>query len=169
MRGAYERSRLFDGLRTSLLVVPMVLAAVLGGCGRPEMSVALGAALAAVVCLLTWRGGSAGRAVIPGLVAGTASLVFPLFACRALERAGMGVTLMIAACSAGGLVAGLIVSRFAARTSRDRARFLFACGAIATLAGSLGCIDAGLGGIAAMAVSLAIVSPLGLRRVAHPM
>lgn len=167
VRFVYERSRLFAGVRASLLVAPMVLAAVLAGCERPAISVALGAALAAIVGVLAWRGGTAGRAVFPGLLAGTASLVFPLFACRAIERAGWNGSLSIGACAAGGVIAGVIVARFAACSSEPRARFVAAGGAIAAFAGALGCVDAGLAGIAAMTVSLALVSPLGFYRAAH--
>jgi hypothetical protein len=140
----------------------MVLASF-GGCGRPATSIAIGCALAALVAVLTWYGGVPGRAAASGLLAGAASLVVPLVACRALERAGAMGWPSLVACIVGGLGSGAVVARTAAREPDDRALFAVAAGAVAALAGSLGCVEVGLGGIAAMAAGLTLIAPLGLR------
>jgi hypothetical protein len=161
-RHAYERGRVLKGLRTAVLVAPLVILSF-GGCGRPAMSIAIGCALAALVAVLTWYGGIPGRAAASGLLAGAASLVVPLVACRALERAGAMGWVPLLACIVGGLGSGAIVARAAAGQREDRALFAVAAGAVAALAGSLGCAAVGLGGIAAMAAGLTLIAPLGLR------
>src|SRR5262245_10640990 len=97
VRIAYERGRILRALRTSAVVVPMVLASF-AGCGRPATSIVIGAVLATLVSWLAWRGGSVGRAVSPGLVAGLASLVVPLVACRVFEHLGIDGVLPFAVC-----------------------------------------------------------------------
>jgi hypothetical protein len=161
-RRAYERGRALLGLRAAALVVPMVILSF-GGCGRPATSIAIGCVLATLVAVLTWYGGIPGRGAATGLLAGAASLVAPLVACRALERAGAPAWLPLLACILGGLGSGMIVARSAARGQGDRALFLVAAGAVSALAGSLGCAEVGLGGIAAMAAALTLTMPLGLR------
>jgi hypothetical protein len=161
-RRAYERGRALLGLRAAALVVPMVILSF-GGCGRPATSIAVGCVLAVLVVVLTWYGGTAARGAAAGLLAGAASLVAPLVACRALERAGAPGWLPLLACILGGLGSGAIVARSATRERGDRAHFLVAAGAVSALAGSLGCFEVGLGGVAAMAAALTLTMPLGLR------
>src|SRR5687768_10865164 len=84
----YERGRWLKGLRTAALVVPMMLMSF-GCCGKLSVSALIGAVLAALVTGLVWRGGSAGRAVVPGLVAGIAPLAIPLLACPACAAVGI--------------------------------------------------------------------------------
>lgn len=144
------------------MVVPMVLVSF-GGCGRPASAIAIGLVLATLATWLVWRGGTAGRAVPPGLVAGLASLLFPLVACRVLEYCEVGGVLPLVACVLGGLGSGVIVTRYAMREDEDRALFVLAGGTTAALVGSLGCISAGLGGIVAMAAGLLVVTPFALR------
>jgi hypothetical protein len=167
VHSAYERGRLRRALWTSSVVVPMVVASF-GGCGRASTSVGIGAVLAVLVSYLVWRGGDAGEAVRPGLVAGLASLAFPLVACRAMENAGIEGTLPLAACVVGGLASGAIVTRHATRRAGNRTVFAFAGGAIASLTGSLGCVSAGAGGIAAMIVGVLVVTPLAFARATRP-
>src|SRR5689334_22125297 len=76
-RVAYERGRLVLGLQRSLLVVPMSLFS-LGCCGRPALALPVALALAVAVVGFTWRGGLLDRAVLPGLIAGSAGLVLPV-------------------------------------------------------------------------------------------
>jgi hypothetical protein len=134
-----------------------------GGCGRPATLIAIGCALAVLVAALMWYGGIQARAVGTGLFAGAASLVAPLVACRALEQAGAPGWLPHLACILGGLGSGAIVTRAAARERGHRALFAVAAGAVSALAGSLGCAEVGLGGVAAMAAALTLTMPLGLR------
>ncbi len=161
-RRAYERARLLKGLRTSALVGPMLLLSF-GCCGNRAASIAVACALAVLATVLVWRGGAPGRAVVPGFVAGAVSLAFPLLACPACERSVVVGAVPLAACVAGGLVSGAIVASFAAKVHDDRAAFVITAGAVAALAGSLGCAIVGLGGVAAMGIGLTLVAPLGLR------
>jgi hypothetical protein len=156
---AYERGRIVRGLRLALLVPPLVLIS-LGGCGSARASIAIGAALAALVVALTYRGGSASRGVVPGLIAGIAPLVVPLFVCPWLARSGLGGPLPLLGCVAGGVLSGVAVARFAKGQGEHRFAFALAAGLVCALTGSLGCVDVGLGGIAAMAAGLAVAQPL---------
>jgi len=149
------------------MVLPMVLASF-GGCGRPATSMTIGVVLAALASLLVWRGGIAGRAVWPGLVAGLAALVVPLVACKMLESYGIGGALPLAACVVGGLGSGLIVTRFAMRERDERALFVLVGGGTAALAGALGCLGAGFGGVVAMTAGLLVVAPFALRGAVRP-
>ena len=55
---------------------------------------------------------------------------------------------------------------FASRAREERAVFVFVAGLVAAMAGSMGCVLIGAGGIAAMTAGLALVSvPAGLRPV----
>lgn len=161
-RRAYERARLWRGVRAAAFVVPLMLASF-GGCGRPAVSAFLAGVLAVLVTILVWRGGSAARAVGPGYLAGIVPLAIPLVVCPACDRAGVVGTIPLAACVVGGLASGAIVVYAATREREDRAAFVAAGGAIAALAGSLSCVVIGLGGVIAMAIGVALVAPLGLR------
>jgi hypothetical protein len=162
VRFAYERGRFLRALRTSAVVLPMVLASF-GGCGRPATSIVIGVLLATLATMLVWRGGIAGHAVSPGLVAGLAALVVPLVACRAFEYLDISGALPLAVCFLGGLGSGAIVTRYALREREERALFALAGGGVAALVGALGCLGAGFGGVVAMTAGLLVVTPLALR------
>ena len=176
-RRAYERGRVAKAMRTSLLVLPMILVSF-GCCGNRSASIAFAGVLVALVASLVWRGGDVGRAVVPGLAAGAVPLGIALLACPACDRVGVSGTWPMAICVVGGVLSGAMVARFAARASPDashatsdqpahararRATFLVTAGAVAALAGSLGCVVMGAGGVAAMAAGLALIAvPFGL-------
>ena len=165
-RGAYERARFFRALRASALVLPMALVSF--GCVDRTTSTVIAIVLAALATFLVWRGGAAGRGVMPGFVGGAVSLAFPLLACPACATSEARAASFVV-CAVGGFVAGSIVMAFAAREAREtrdtngRASFLVGAGSVAALTGSLGCVMVGLGGVAAMAVGLALTAPLALR------
>jgi hypothetical protein len=159
-RQSYELARWAKGLRAAALVVPMAVVS-LGGCGHRETALAIAAVLAVLAAALVWRGGVAGRGVVPGLVAGVVPLGFPLVACPLSERFG-AAHLPVLICVAGGVVSGAIVAAYAAREPSDRARFVVSAGLIAGVAGSMGCAILGLGGVAAMGVGLALSTPVAL-------
>lgn len=162
MRSIYERSRLRRGLRTALFVLPM-MAVSFGCCGNLRASIVIAVALALLVTSLVWRGGAIARAVVPGYAAGIVPLVVPLVACPACERMGISGSIPLAACVLGGLVSGAVVVYYASREREDRTAFVLAGGAVAALAGSLGCVIVGLGGVLAMTIGLALVTPFALR------
>jgi hypothetical protein len=159
-RRSYELARFAKGLRAAALVVPMAIVA-LGGCGHRETALAIAAVLAVVAAALVWRGGAAGRGVVPGLVAGVVPLGFPLVACPLCERLGGGHLPMVV-CIVGGVVSGAVVAAYAAREPNDRAGFAVSAGLVAALAGSMGCAILGIGGVAAMGVGLALSTPVAL-------
>jgi len=162
VRTAYERGRMAKALRTAALVAPMMLLSF-GCCGSHVAALAIGAVLAAAVTVLVWHGGVAGRAVLPGLLAGAVPLAFPLLVCPACQRTGWVGAASLGACVVGGLASGTIVALCALRVREERALFLVAAGGVAALAGSLGCVIVGMGGVVAMAIGLTLVAPLGLR------
>ena len=154
-RRAYEMGRWLSGLRLGLFVVPMV---VLSGAvaGAAAWAAAVGVALFALVTVLAWRGQSYGRAVVPGLLAGSVPLLLPL----ALRSSGLccvgGVCLPLCmiACTAGGTVAGIALGLRSAAERESRATFLVAATSIAALAGVLGCVIVGTAGIVGMVLAV---------------
>src|SRR5262245_50078837 len=76
-RRAYEGGRLRGALRTGVWVLPLAATAVLP-CQTGVTGCALTGALFAVVVALLWRGQTAGRAVMPGLMAGLVALALPI-------------------------------------------------------------------------------------------
>ena len=133
------------------------------GCGRPSASIALGLVLAGVCAALVWRGGTGARAVTPGLAAGVISLAVPILACPACRALNLAEAAPWVVCAVGGLCSGAVIAFATAGERRDRALLVFGAGAVAALAGSLGCVIAGLGGVAAMMAALALATPLSFR------
>lgn len=149
-RRAYELGR----LRGALWVSPFAIAAGAAAlaCGRPApLVLALTGALLALGVGLSFRGGAAGRAVLPGLAAGSAPLALPLLMAT-VGHACFGpacLSLCQPSCIAGGAVAGIVIARAAAQPGRDL-RFLAAAVAVAGLTGALGCTIAGAFGVLGM-------------------
>ena len=149
-RRAYEWGR----LRWSLRLVPLVAlaAGAAAACGRPAgLCCALGAAVAGLAVGLSWAGGSGGRAVAPGLIAGVCALALPL-AMRTVGHfceSDVCMTLCLPACVVGGGLAGVLL---ALRAVREEQGALFAVSglALAGLMGALGCTLSGAAGVAGM-------------------
>lgn len=149
-RRAYEFGRLWSALR--LAPVVLAAAALALASGRPAP---LTGAVTCVLLVLTvglhFRGGIAGRAVVPGLVAGAAALAMPLFM-AIFGHACFGPACMklgLPACVAGGALAGFVIARAAARQQAEL-QFIAAAAAIAAAMGSLGCTIAGVAGVLGM-------------------
>jgi hypothetical protein len=164
-RRRYELARLGKGVSASALVVPMA-ALSLRGCGHRETALAIAVALALLALVLVWRGGTAARGVVRGLVAGVVPLGFPLVACPLCARAGGAWP--IAVCVLGGVASGAIIAWYASREPKERAGFVFWSGLVAALAGSMGCAILGLGGVVAMAAGLASMTPIALGVAPRP-
>jgi len=149
-RRAYELGR----LRSALRMAPFALAAALVAltAGRPPaLTAALTCVLLALAIGFLYRGGIAGRAVGPGLLAGTAALAMPLLMAT-FGHACFGpacLKLGLPACVAGGALAGFVIARAAAR-EEPHLRFVAAAAAIAASTGSLGCTIAGAAGVLGM-------------------
>lgn len=165
-RLAYEAGRLW---RAALAAAPiLVLAACAGQVGgRTSGALSLGVAVYLVGSLFLWRGQDAGRAVLPGILAGVVPLSFALGA-RALGHVCTGevcVSLCVPACASGGVLAGLMITWFARRTSAE-ARSWVCAGSLALLTGALGCSCAGFGGILGLVGGLAVTgAPIAARRL----
>lgn len=157
-RGAYERGRRRLAWRTMLLSVPMAGLALLG-CHHVDVGVPLGMTLVVISAVLAWRGGVAGRAVTTGLFAGIAPMFLPLLASASCSIGGASVErLCFPACIAGGLIGGTILWSRASRVVEGRTEFVLVAGGLAAIAGSLGCVVLGVGGVVAMVAALAVLS-----------
>ena len=150
-RRAYELGR----LRWSLRIAPFVLlaAGAAWACGRPApLVIALGVALLPLVVGLSFAGGPAGNAVIPGLFGGTVALALPLFVGSTLGHFCFGsacMTFCLPACVLGGAIAGGVIGSAARRQERE-APFFASALAIAGLMGALGCTLSGVAGVGGM-------------------
>src|SRR6185295_9489657 len=102
-RRGYELGR----LRRALAVTPAIAAATVAGtigCGHPLACVVVGSVLWLVAVGLRWRGGAAGAAVLPGLLAGVPALLVGVIARRLVHACADGVCWQA---STIGFVAGL--------------------------------------------------------------
>jgi hypothetical protein len=155
-RRAYELGRLRAALRLAPLVLAAAGAAIV--CGRPlPMTCALAVALLLLSVGLAYAGGSAGRAVYPGLLAGAAPLAAPLLmatvghACFGPACASLGLP----ACILGGSLAGVVIARTTARRDADLP-FVLGALAVAALTGALGCTIAGAAGVLGMLAGVVV-------------
>jgi hypothetical protein len=166
-RRAYEWGR----LRASLRLAPLVLAAAIAAlaCGRPlGLTSALAGLLLPLSLGLSVVGGAGGRAVIPGLVAGTVALACPVLL-HTLGHACLGPSCMmlgIPVCVAGGAGAGVLI---ALRAVRDEGGgpFLLAAVAVAGLMGALGCSIAGAAGVLGMLAGILLAGTPVLLKWGH--
>ncbi len=162
-RRRYELARVRVGLGQALWALPFVGASLAGCRGHTAWSIAGGALVFGVLAVLGWRGQRWGRAIAPGLQAAVVPVLVP-YLMRAISGehgcAGDCVRHCLTLCIGAGLVGGFVVGL---RERGGRARDLATAGAIAVLAGSLGCITGGLPGLVGMAAGVAVVgAPLAL-------
>jgi hypothetical protein len=152
---AYERGRVrwaaFGAL--PLLVVPIASFAV---GHRIVSSIALGVALLALAGVMLWRGQAYTRGLALGLKAGFVPLVLSHGAnlYGHICTAEGCTSLCVPACILGGVVAGVIVARGAARAVAP-VQVLASAGVIAVLTGAFGCACIGFGGMAGMVLGTA--------------
>jgi hypothetical protein len=156
-RRAYEAGRLRTALPPIALAVPMVgLSVVL--CDRPTASAGCGLALVAVLLAAAWRGQPFARGARAGLIAGLGPLLLPMATCFHLCAGGvclLAPTACVAAALLGGAVLGLY-ARQGVPGGSHAGGYLLAAMAVAALVGSLGCVIAGVSGIAGMVIGLVI-------------
>lgn len=167
-RRGYELGRLAAGVRATwplLLLVPLSLAT--HGAARVHVTLLAAAGSLVAATLLGWRGGALARGAAAGFLAGLPPLVLPmivmarLHACAQCELMGMGMAgerwpECLIACSAGGLLAGVIVGLRAAREPRSPDRFALAAALVAWLTGLLGCTLVGATGALGIFAGLAL-------------
>ena len=164
-RKRVERGRVVHGLRTGAAVVPMAALSWIA-CDNPAATVLGGIALLALVTAAVWCGQEPGRATRLGLMAGTPCLLVPVLVRATGHLCGASVCLFYpAACLGGGVLGGLALGLLARRAGLGPLGLTIA-GTVAWLVGSLGCIMAGVTGIAVLVVGLAfgLAPTLTLRR-----
>jgi hypothetical protein len=163
-RRAYELGRARHAAKVS--AAALLVAGAAFGLGRPlGITIALCAALAALVAFTAFRGGAAGRAVWPALAAGTGAMFFPLV----IRTAGCSLfgpecmRFCLPACVAGGAAMGAALALTARHEHKDAREFLVAGAAIAALTASVGCSLAGAAGVIGMALgTIAVGAPVWL-------
>jgi hypothetical protein len=167
-RRAYERGRWQAALWRATPLLPL-LAWTVSWCRYPALAAACGAAVVALTVAFAWRGGTWGRAIVPGLAAGIAPLTLPLLVRSAGDvcMGGMCCSLCAVSCVAGGIVAGILVGRRAVALPEGRGAFLAAAGSLAVLAGAPGCALAGVVGLAGLLAGFAVgTAPAAVARAA---
>jgi hypothetical protein len=151
-RRAYERGRLGWSVRRALMAVAITGVALVS-CPRPGAPAACAAALGILLAVCLWRGGSWARGARLGFLAGLAPCLFPT-AVRAVhactDRVCLGPSVV---CLLPGVAAGLLLAWLGLRSHGDR-RFWLAAATVMILAGAIGCLFAGLAGLAAMAIGI---------------
>jgi len=155
-KSAYEAGR--RGL-ASWVALPLVALGVLAAClgTRPAYALAVGALIAVLAWVCIWRGRVAGRAVLPGVLAG----LIPLSLAYAAQSYGHVCTgsacygLCVPACTTGGVLAGLVIARLGRKVSSP---FMFwgTAALLAGLEGSLGCSCVGFGGVIGLGLGLIV-------------
>lgn len=158
---AYELGRLRHAIGWSvpaLLLGGMVASVV----REVSFSLVFGLALYVASTGLLWWGRAAGRSVLPGVAYGLVPLIAGVIAkvhghmCMGTACVGMCMPL----CVGGGVLAGLLVARLAARSDNPTAVFLSGA-STAFLTGAIGGSCIGLHGVIGMAIGIAFgVLPL---------
>lgn len=155
-RLAYESGR--RGL-ASYVAIPLLLLGALAAClgTRPLFAAIVGVVLAGLAWICVWRGRTAGRAALPGVVAGLVPLALA-YAAQSYGHVCTGsscYSLCVPACTSGGAIAGLLIAWLGRRVSAP-VPFYGVAAAMAGLVGSLGCSCVGFGGIIGLGIGLAV-------------
>jgi hypothetical protein len=156
-RVAYELGGVRLGLRLAWPVIPLV-AVALGCCGPTWVSLALGVVLLVASVGLISVGGEAGRAVRPGLLAGSLCAALPIGMKLLHLCSVVGCRPLVQFCLYGGLLGGAVLGLQVGRLAAGSPRFFAVAGGIAALAGSLGCVLAGLAGVLGMLLGVLCAS-----------
>lgn len=123
---------------------------------RSLLAAVSGGVLFASGVVALWRGGALRRAVLPGVLAGLLPLGFALIANRGhFCASGHCSTYCLPACTAGGVLAGLIVSTVARRRGLGLS-FLATASALSMLTGAMGCSCAGASGVFGMMAGFSV-------------
>lgn len=151
MRGRLREALAGAGLAALLVVVALLLAEA------PSRAALLGLPLLLASAGFAYSGREAAKALWPALLLGTLPLGCALTAPHLGHVCtGSGcVSLCLPLCTAGGLAAGLLLSRFA--LAQPRPWRVWALGAVVTVgAGALGCACAGLPSVVGMALGVGL-------------
>jgi hypothetical protein len=150
---AYERGR----VRWATLGGCLLLGASIVGllcADRGPIFYGIGAGLALMTGLYIWRGGDAGNALLPGLVAGLVPLVLSatMLDCRA-ECSGLCMRHCMLVCAVGATGAGLLATLLTRNHPRRWRAWLFAV-ALVPASGLLGCPHVGYGQLGGLLLGL---------------
>lgn len=154
-RREYETSRFVRALRPAAFVAPLAAISI-ATCALPSLTLPIAALLAVLVVFLGWRGRAAGRAVIPGMLAGLPAFALPLLS-RATGHMCLDgqCVLLPTACIVGGILGGAILTIRQLTEGEDRRGSIPAGAAVAVLTGALGCVLVGFGGVLGMSAAVA--------------
>ena len=154
-RRAYERGRVLLGLRRAGIAVPMGLLS-LYCCGRPTATCIAAGLLAATIVFFEWRGEALGRGARLGVWIGLPPLLLPIAVAATGHMCGASFcALYPGCCLAGGIAAGAALGWWGVHRGLD-VRVGAAAAVVAALVGSLGCLIAGITGLAGLVVGLAL-------------
>lgn len=154
-RRAYEWGRVTRGAGLGVVVATLGAVALVG-CSHRRETALVAVAVALGVALAEWRGLDWRRGARAGLAAGFAPFLFPV-AARWFELCTVGSIACSAApflCFVGGLAGGALLGFGPASRPHGRA-FWASAVAVTVSLGAVGCLSAGLAGLAGMAVGLA--------------
>jgi hypothetical protein len=134
-------------------------------CGRPAATALAAGMLAASVIVLEWRGEAFGRGARIGLLAGTAPLLLPVIVRATVHACSASFCVSYSAlCLASGVIGGALLGSWAVGRG-VHGQAVAAAGAVASLAGSLGCMVAGVGGLVGLLAGLGLgATPLLVTR-----
>jgi len=168
-RRRYEKGCLLLALSRSaplLAVVPVILLLA----RSRSLAAASALLLLATSVLFLFQGRAYGRALLPGLLAGA----IPFGLCALASRAGVVCTaqvcvqLCLASCISGGLIAGFLVGRRAAKLPSGRLGFLASAGWVTVVVATPVCAIAGASGVLGMLFGLAVGTAPGLLLAPRP-
>jgi hypothetical protein len=164
VKRTYEWGRLRYALRWSIptLVLGGLVALIVRQMSWP---LTLGMSLYVASVVLLWVGKSAGRSVLPGVVYGMLPLTGGLIS-RFNGHVCLGLSCYSSCllyCVSGGVAAGLLVARLAAKSDAPAAVFMSAA-ATSLLTGAIGISCVGVHGLIGMAAGVTLGAiPQGLR------
>jgi hypothetical protein len=166
-RGAYERGRVVFGLKRAAAVAAVAGLALLS-CTNVVATAGCVVLLAALVTVLLWRGQEFAEGVGPGLVAGLVPFVLPVASQATGYFCSATVCLVLpTVCVVGGVVGGVALGVLGRRPFGAHLGFWVAAVSVTAVLGSVGCLMAGLAGIAGLAVGLLLgAAPVLVARTA---
>jgi hypothetical protein len=155
-RRAYELGRVSAATPLGLLVAPVACLGLLN-CARPGATLACIVLLTTAVVALQYRGLDWARGARLGLLAGIGPFLVPIGA----QALGLFCSPRLCAalpwvCVAGGLLGGMALGSRGRGSPTNRSAFWTAAIGVTLLAGSIGCLLAGLAGVAGLVLGLAI-------------
>lgn len=155
-RRAYERGRTQLGLTRATLVAPLAALAFLQCTSTTAVPITLAVAvLAGMVGVMAWRGQDYGRGASAGLFAGLAPCMLPLLSTATGVFCDTTLcAVMPATCVVGGILGGFVLGTRRRGPRQAGARFWTSALAVTLAAGAVGCLGAGLMGLAGLVAGL---------------